>query len=200
MSLPKQIAGAGRPYRLVLDSRRSWSEHLATSKATVLDELTVDSIERYLVLYSSAARADAFLKLVAESGRNDLFWPWVVRNWSGFDAIERIAYSKRFRELRPIWSIEFWTDHDRNAFAALPDPFTAYWGGDSSQRKNCWTTNVEVAEALARGHRGARHPNPVTLSAPLPKNIVCMFLTDRTQVVLFRRPKGLQLFKPSRRR
>jgi hypothetical protein len=50
--------------------------------------------------FGSAKRPKAFLEIIDETGRDDLFWPCVAALWSGFDAIDQDAYSKKFRALR----------------------------------------------------------------------------------------------------
>jgi hypothetical protein len=161
------------------------------------DSLSPESICEHLIrYYGSVERPRVLLAMLRASGRDDLFWPCVTREWAGFDLIDQDAYAREFRRLKPIWSIEHWTAEDRNAFAALPDPFMAYWGGDEFWKwKYCWTTDVSVAASFARGHRGIYNQRPQILVAPIRKSNVCMHLNERneSEVVLFRRPSHVRL-------
>jgi hypothetical protein len=183
------------------DGPMTFATRLPERRDEALKNPTVASISRYLGMFSSQQRADMLLEVFDELGTLaifELFWPCVHEEWPSFDAIDQRAYARTFRDLKALWSRDFWTEEERAAFDALPDPFTAYWGGDEERAWiYCWTLDIATAEGFALGHRGVRHSNPEILHAPIRKSNVCMFLTDRgeDEVVLFRRPSGVRLFK-----
>jgi hypothetical protein len=163
------------------------------------DEDIRQRMENYSLDLSRGRRSDArpwavlddFNKLLNPLDKA-VFWPVVHEEWSGFDAIPHEKFNRMFRRHRWFWSRDFWSGEEREIFDLLPDPLTAYWGGDASRKPTfSWTTDVSVAESFAHGHRWLKHPNPTVHVASVPKSAVCMFIADRREgeIVLFEKPK-----------
>ena len=136
-----------------------------------------------LRMHNNSTRPTAFAAwsegLPAEGAAD--FWPAVVREWPGFDRIDHRRYARlfrRFRSSRPASFIEH-----------LPDQVRIYRGQDASDPFGlAWTTDRQVAEGFADGHRGIVPDDPCVYEITVDRMDVAFSCDDRgeREIVLLR--------------
>jgi hypothetical protein len=140
----------------------------------------------------SEDRAHALIFAFERIGHDNLFWIALAKWWSGFDAIDHETLNDLMRRRAPAWTPDCMTKKNLHKYRALPDRLTIYRGQDmAGEIKFSWTLDARVAEGFARGHRGAKHPNPIIYVATTDKDNVALYQSERkeAEVVLFQRPK-----------
>lgn len=155
---------------------------------------SVDSIIRKLFGpgVNSTDRLAAMLALT-EGADASVFWTVFHRAWSNCDDTwdQRAAlYSALVRHAPAVPHLK---GNDLEFWNALPEVVTVYRGGDWLRRRGMsWTTDKEVAEGFARGHRNIRPVWPVVLEARIKKRSVLTVFTDRSESEVLVRPRALQ--------
>ncbi|MBO9454621.1 hypothetical protein J7376_06550 [Paracoccus sp. R12_1] len=132
----------------------------------------------FLRHYSSAERPTAFAawaeSLPRTKAAGSAFWSALVKEWSGFDAIDHVRFAqffRRFRSSRPTGFIEH-----------LPEKIRIFRGQDACDAFGlAWTTDRRVAEGFAQGHRGVRHDDPYVYEITVRPEDVALCCDDRAE-------------------
>ena len=109
------------------------------------------------------------------------FWAVVTTAWSSFDLIPHRDFEMLFRKFK----------HFAPAPVSLSAPLTVFRGQNALVASGLsWTTNLEVAEGFARGHRGVSYPEPTILEMEIGGKDIAFALSDRgeDEIVLWRIP------------
>lgn len=144
-----------------------------------------------------------------EAMGGELFWAMFYEVWNACDATwqyrhevlgllrEHRDYCHEFGDFFGI--VDHWDNPNEVAFnESLPDRIRVYRGCSREQvRSLAWTTDYDVAWRFARGHRGAKTPDPVIAECVVPLHIVLATFAGReeSEVILdFKRlPKKIIL-------
>lgn len=117
------------------------------------------------------------------------FWTFVVREWKGFNAIERTRSARLFTRYRSYWSADAFSAQDRDFYDSLPDTFTAYRGqnGVEVAAGGAFTLSESLAFSHASGRRNISYSDPTVLSLRVAKADVALALAtnEAHEIVLF---------------
>lgn len=129
------------------------------------------------------------LEIASKLGRrNDVFWPFIMSAWCGFDLIPHEDYANLFDAHRARWSPDFMADDNLSMYGDLPETITIYRGQDRDHPIGLsWTLNLEVARFFSRGHRGMWNEHPAVLTGKVRKDDVALVCNDRDEqeIVVF---------------
>lgn len=135
--------------------------------------------------HSSTGRPAAFAAwaetLPRTKAAGAAFWRAAASEWSGFDRIDHHRLGKlfrRFRSSRPTGFIEH-----------LPGEIRIFRGQDAGDGLGlAWTTDRQVAEGFAAGHRGIAHDDPYVYEITVLREEVAFACDDRgeAEIVLLR--------------
>lgn len=99
------------------------------------------------------------------------FWRVVAEIWPSCDAIPHSSFEELFG---------YFLDYAPEC--NLPPRITIYRGQDADTPLGlAWTTNREVAEGFAFGHRGKNNPKPTIFSIEVRREAVAFVATDREE-------------------
>jgi len=83
--------------------------------------------------------------------------------------------------------------NDAAFYDSLPDEVAVYRGCSRPRMSAIsWTTDRQVADIFARGHRGIRVPDPVIASAVIPKSAIFTVVTSRNESEVIVDPRRLR--------
>lgn len=111
-------------------------------------------------------------------------WRRFQAGWPACDGVPdwltaEILFMLCFDEHR---GVEFLEGDDKEFFDALPEHVTVYRGCSPDRIKAmAWTTDIQIAEAFARGHRGIRVPDGAVYKATIGKVDILTVFTDRQE-------------------
>ncbi len=144
------------------------------------------------------ASLDYFFMRRRSATIGEQFWTFVVREWQGFNPIERTRSARLFSRYRPYWTSEFLSAQDREFYASLPDCFTAYRGqnGVELAAGGSFTLSESVARGHASGRRKISYSDPTVLSLRVTKADVALAFAApaENEIVLF--PAQWSSFRP----
>jgi hypothetical protein len=158
-------------------------------------ENRIDQFSSYLELFESEERVRAMLSsLWCEP--IDIFWPVFIEFWGRSDdtwyAKADVLKTLRLRT-REKPATEFLDHKDRTFFDTLPSRCTVYRGSSRERvRGISWTTDREVAEGFAHGHRGIYVPDPTVAIAEIDKSAVFFASQDRKESEVVLDPRRLR--------
>ncbi|WP_377512833.1 hypothetical protein [Octadecabacter sp. R77987] len=117
-------------------------------------------------------------------------------HWSSTDDTYQYGGTVLY-ELKNLSSSEhFWShlvDDEKAWMSSLGHRFTVYRGCDESRVDGVsWTTDRNVAESFAFGHRSIRNPSPVIVSAECHKCNVLLAVNDRDEFEVIVDPSMLE--------
>lgn len=133
---------------------------------------------------------------IIERAPADLFWPAMLSLWSGCDDTwsDRITLLRFLRaNIRLLKPHPFMDRAHQEAFAALPEQVQVFRGCSLRRiRGVSWTTERDIAEGFARGHRGIPVPDAVVASPVAHKHAIFAFFTDREESDVLLDPRRLR--------
>ena len=128
----------------------------------------------------SDRRLGAMLQELRTVADPAIFWRVFQETWSSCDDTSKYR-DELVAELysrQPM--VQFLRAGNRLFFDALSDEFIAYRGCDRSKQQGVsWTTNSQVAEKFALGHRGISVPDPVVVCVAVRKSDILAVDTAR---------------------
>lgn len=146
-------------------------------------------ISNVLKQYGSSDRPIVFMNIVDGLDDEDPIdnltaWNALRDAWPSFDKIDHQDFEENFFGRFLIQPAEF--------VANIADETTIYRGQDADNIGLSWTTDEDVAEGFAIGHRGAKHRSPMVLSMEVSRHHVAFTCDDRNEceVVLMNIPSG----------
>jgi hypothetical protein len=135
------------------------------------------------------ASLDHFFMRRRSATIGEQFWTFIVREWKGFDPIERTRSARLFARYRPYWSLEALSAQDRAFYDSLPASFTAYRGqnGVELAAGGAFTLSESHAHSLASGRRNISYSDPTVLSLQVAKADVALVCGtgEIAEIVLF---------------
>jgi hypothetical protein len=135
------------------------------------------------------ATLDYFFMRRRSATIGEQFWTFVIREWQGFNAIERTRSARLFSRYKPFWTADALSEKDREFYESLPDSFTAYRGqnGVEVAAGGAFTLSEPLARAYASGRRNISYSDPTVLSLLVTKaDIALAFATgDHDEIVVF---------------
>lgn len=150
----------------------------------------LDDLKNIMRRHNRTGRATAFATwaeaLPRKKASGAIFWQAVRSEWSGFDRIDHQRFKKLFRRFRSSRPASF-IDH-------LPDQILIFRGQDLYDEIGlAWTTNPDVAEGFAVGHRRIRHADPIVYDIIISREDVAFCCDDRyeSEIVLLRMTKEM---------
>lgn len=166
-----------------------------TTSAESSSDVAKSIVERlYGIGVDSETRADVMLRLVRNQPA-DVFWSVFLDAWSLCDdtwshQADLLKLLRRHREAAPV--DRGINEADQRFFASLPDRVVVLRGCSQERvRGLSWTTDYDVAEGFAKGHRGKRVPCPVMAKAVVPKEAIFAVFTDRSESEIVLDPRRL---------
>jgi hypothetical protein len=153
---------------------------------------------------NSEERLDVMLALTRKKPAS-VFWPVFHGTWSLCDD----TWHLRRELLAALWQknaeapgIGFLPVQPRALFDAIPDSFVVHRGCSESRIKGVsWTPERNVAESYARGHfnaYGVRFPNPVVVTATVPKSAIYGVYLKRDECEIVLDPRALSKLSVNR--
>lgn len=135
------------------------------------------------------ATLDHFFMRRRSATIGEQFWTFVIREWTGFNVVERTRSARLFSRYRAFWSPDALSESDRRFYDLLPECFTAYRGqnGVELAAGGAFTLSKSRARGHATGRRGISHSDPIVLSLSVSKADVAMAFAsgDQDEIVLF---------------
>ncbi|RVD55416.1 hypothetical protein EN828_25310 [Mesorhizobium sp. M2D.F.Ca.ET.185.01.1.1] len=153
------------------------------------------SFWRELAIYGSHERAGPLLERLNGMPIN-LFWLVFQSNWHTCDDLwphtkgytQILNYAKRWKA-RPY---DYLSTSVRAWFDELPDPIPVYRGSCFLKKNGLsWTTDKNIAEGFARGHRGISVPLAVVAEGLIAKSKIFTAI-GRKECEIVLNPKNLQ--------
>jgi len=163
-----------------------------------LDNVTLsvalNAIDQCCSAEGSDNRLSTLLSLI-EDAHSKLFWPALIRNWSGCDdtwrTTTRLLGAMQAHERFPRQG--FYSEEQRVFYDSLPDSVEVFRGCSLPRLRGIsWTTDRAISESFARGHRSIRVPEPVVASAVIPKKEIFFVATDRQESEIVLNPDRLR--------
>lgn len=180
-------------------ARIEWQKTFDKRLAALMVDPSDENASDLLIWFESGKRPEAFLamhkKVFPRKSRNagHAFWRWVAMAWTTFDAIPHFQYEQAFHRWGDYWSADFISNTkyaaNRDFYDNLPDTgITVYRGQDENDDTGLsWTTDMNVAQGFARGHRGLVNDIPTVVEAVIAKKDIALTFIERneSEIVLF---------------
>ncbi len=135
------------------------------------------------------AALDYFFMRRRSATIGEQFWGFVIREWPGFNVVERTRSARLFSRYKAFWTPDALPDKDRRFYDSLPESFTAYRGqnGVELAAGGAFTLSETRAWAHASGRRNISYSDPTVLSLNLAKADVALAFAnaDEDEIVLF---------------
>ena len=161
-------------------------------KTRELAALSVADMREVLFGTNSTNSPDFLLRGLLKRPPHE-FWPLFHEFWSACDNTWR--WGERFlRLMQRNGDARPFMDQDQTEFLGrLPNEVQVF-RGCSRSRVNMisWTTDREVAEDFAAGHRSIRVPEAVVASAVIQKDLIVTVILDRQEAEILLDPMQLQ--------
>lgn len=141
----------------------------------------------------STNRVRVMIDLMRRVSSPAVFWRIFILGWSECDD----TWSESLVLLRILHEhgsgAQFLQGEARSFYEGLPD-LVPIFRGCSRQRLRglSWTTNLEIAEGFARGHRNIRVPDPIVATAKIPKEAIFAVCVERGESELVINPRRLR--------
>ncbi|WP_417248698.1 hypothetical protein [Celeribacter sp.] len=145
----------------------------------------LNELKMQLKLSNSTERAKVFATWGEglSDDQGGIFWSAVSEEWCGFDDIPYDRFEPlfaRFRHARP-----------EHLVAHLPDTIVRLYRGQYAGHDGlAWTTDLDVAESFAMGHRGKVVETPFVHMIRATRDLVAFTCDERdeSELVLFKIP------------
>ena len=135
------------------------------------------------------AALDHFFMRRRSATIGEQFWTLVIREWQGFNLIERTRSARLFARYRAYWTADALSPRDRAFYDSLPDQFTAFRGqnGVELAAGGAFTLSESLALSRAAGRRNISYSDPTVLSLRVTKaDVALAFAAAGTdEIVLF---------------
>ena len=135
------------------------------------------------------ATLDHFFMRRRSATIGEQFWTFVVKEWQGFNPIERTRSARLFSRYRSYWTPDALSEKDRAFYDSLPENFVAYRGqnGVELAAGGSFTLSETIARAHAGGRRNISYSDPTVLSLRVIKaDVALAYAADGTdEIVLF---------------
>jgi hypothetical protein len=165
----------------------------ATDTTAAIQARAQELISRALRDFDSATRLEFVLSLLRHEPSGAVFWRVISEIWNCCDNtwdhrnklyFMMVLHSRTRRRNLP---------DEMQPMATLPR-LVDVWRGCSRDRVRglAWTLDKSVAEGFARGHRGIRVPDPVLVSAIIPKTAIFFMGHDRLELEVVLDPYKLR--------
>lgn len=157
---------------------------------------TVDCQVRHLFRrYSSTTRLDGLLDHLdglANLEDSAVFWSIFHQVWSSCDATWEHG-ARAIQQLERAGHCgEFLGCEDKQFYSDLPEQVKVYRGCSRTRVKGIsWTTDIDVAEDFAKGHRGIHVPRPVLARAVIYKGDILTVSSHRGEAEVLLNPSRL---------
>lgn len=148
----------------------------------------------YGIGVNSHDRVYALLKCMEDAPGPEHMWRVFNLGWGTCDAVHPETVAELLALLRPNrpFGTAYLERDDLEFFDSLPEVVTIFRGSSPSRKRGmAWTTNEQVAEGFAHGHRGMRVPNGTIFTAKVGKADILSVATDREEFEVLVDPASL---------
>jgi hypothetical protein len=187
------------------EERHFRADAVKRAKDTGCAAKIIEAINKALLWENSTSRLSVMLKLLANAPA-EVFWPVFLVNWPVCDETwnQRNALrslSRKKAVLAP--AVDYYDSDARTFFDSLPNVVTIYRGCSRNRwRGISWTTDEDVAASFAHGHRSIPVPDPVIITADIPREWILAVSVDRDESEVIVDPvtlAGVRLLKAGRK-